>query len=111
MGFPGGLGVKDESAMQEVQFLGQEDALEESMATHSSILPGESPWTEVPGGLQSMSCKESDMTEATNTQLGLLALGLSQTTVILRLKRGEYTSYFIHWKPNGNAEPEGPLIQ
>ena len=65
MGFPGGLGVKDESAMQEVQFLGQEDALEESMATHSSILPGESPWTEVPGGLQSMSCKESDMTEAT----------------------------------------------
>ena len=39
-GFPGGLGVKNPSAMQEmgVQFLGQEDPLEESMATHSSIL-------------------------------------------------------------------------
>ena len=29
-----------------VQFLGWEDPLEEGMATHSSILPGESPWTE-----------------------------------------------------------------
>ena len=38
MGFPGGLGVKNESAMQEVQCLGREDALEEGMATHSSIL-------------------------------------------------------------------------
>ena len=37
MGFPGGLGVKNESAMQEVQCLGREDALEEGMATHSSI--------------------------------------------------------------------------
>ena len=40
--------------MQEthVQSLGQEDPLEEGMATHSSILAGESPWTEEPGGLQ-----------------------------------------------------------
>ena len=38
MGFPGGLGVKNESAMQEVQCLGREDALEEGMAPHSSIL-------------------------------------------------------------------------
>ena len=30
-----------------------EDPLEEGMATHSSFLPGESPWTEEPGGLQS----------------------------------------------------------
>ena len=39
--------------MQEtqVQSLGQEDALEEGMTTHSSILPGESPGTEEPGGL------------------------------------------------------------
>ena len=33
------------------------------MATLSVILPGESPWTEEPGGLQSMDCKELDMTE------------------------------------------------
>ena len=38
----------------QVQFLGQEDPLEEGMATHSSILAWRIPWTEEPGGLQSM---------------------------------------------------------
>ena len=37
-----------------VQSPGQEDPLEEGMATHSSILAWEMPWTEEPGGLQSM---------------------------------------------------------
>ena len=37
-----------------VQSLGQEDLLEEEMATHSSILAWKIPWTEEPGGLQSM---------------------------------------------------------
>ena len=37
-----------------VQSLGREDALEESMATHSNILAWRIPWTEEPGGLQSM---------------------------------------------------------
>ena len=37
-----------------VQFLGWEDPLEEEMATHFSILPWRIPWTEKPGGLQSM---------------------------------------------------------
>ena len=48
--------VKDPPAMGEtwVPSLGWEDPLEEGMATHSSILAGESPWTEVPGRLQSM---------------------------------------------------------
>ena len=36
-----------------VQSLGWEDPLEENMATHSSILAWEIPWTEEPGGLQS----------------------------------------------------------
>ena len=35
------------------------------MATHSSILSWKIPWTEEPGGLQSMSRKESDTTEVT----------------------------------------------
>ena len=45
--------------MQEtqVQSLGQEDNLEKEMATHSSILAWEIPWTEGPGGLHSMGCK------------------------------------------------------
>ena len=37
-----------------VRFLGQEDPLEEEMATHFSILAWEILWTEEPGGLQSM---------------------------------------------------------
>ena len=54
--------------MQEtqVQSLGQEDILEEEMATHSSILAWEMPWTEEPGGLQSMQLQELDMTENTH---------------------------------------------
>ena len=38
----------------QVRSLGQEDPLEEEMATHSSILVWRIPWTEEPGGLQSM---------------------------------------------------------
>ena len=37
-----------------VQFLGQEDSVEEEMAIHSSSLSWRMPWTEEPGGLQSM---------------------------------------------------------
>ena len=55
-GFPGGLAMKNLPAVQAteetpVQSLGQEDPLEEGMATHSSILAWEIPWTEEPGGL------------------------------------------------------------
>ena len=46
-----------------VQSLGQEDPLEKEMATHSSILAWEIPWTEEPGGLYSpWGRKESDKT-------------------------------------------------
>ena len=37
-----------------VQSLGEEDALEEEMATHSSVLAGKMSWTEEPAGLKSM---------------------------------------------------------
>ena len=48
--------VKNLSAEQEtlVQFLGQEDPLEDEMATYSSILAWRLPWIEEPGWLQSM---------------------------------------------------------
>ena len=50
--------VENPPAMQETQemqvrFLGEEDPLEEEMATHSSILVWRIPWTEEPGRLQS----------------------------------------------------------
>ena len=43
--------------MQEIQIqsLGEENLLEEGMATHSSILAGESPWTEEPSGLHGVA--------------------------------------------------------
>ena len=41
-----------------VQSLGREDPLEEGMATLSSILAWEIPWTEEPGGLQSMGLQK-----------------------------------------------------
>ena len=48
--------VKKPSAMQETwdESLSQEDPLEKGMSTHSSILAWRIPWTEEPGGLQSM---------------------------------------------------------
>ena len=59
MGFPCGSAIKKPPAMQEAQeiqirSLGQEDPLEEGMTTHFSILAWRIPWTEEPGGLQSM---------------------------------------------------------
>ena len=48
--------VKDPSAMLEiwVRSLGWEDLLEKGMATHSGILARRIPWTEEPGGLESI---------------------------------------------------------
>ena len=56
MGFPGGSVIKNLPAMQEMQVgsLGRDDPLEGGMATHSSILAWRIPWTEEPGGLQSI---------------------------------------------------------
>ena len=58
-GFPGSTVVKNLPAKQETQetqvwSLSWEDPLEKEMATHSSILAWEIPWTEEPGELQSM---------------------------------------------------------
>ena len=56
--------VKRRPTMREtqVQSLGQQDTLEKEMATHSSIFTWKIPWTEEPGGLQSMVSQDSDMT-------------------------------------------------
>ena len=58
-GIPGGSAVKNLPSMLEMQeiqvrFLGQEDPLEEGMATHSSVLTWRIQWTEEPGRLQSI---------------------------------------------------------
>ena len=66
--------VKNPPAIQEthetrVQFLGREDSLTEGMTTHSSILAWRIPWTEEPGGLQSMGVAKSQI-RATNPTSG-----------------------------------------
>ena len=61
--------VKNLPAMQEtwVQSLGQEDPLEEEMASHSSTLAWQIPWMEEPGGLQSTGSQRVGQNLATNT--------------------------------------------
>ena len=59
MGFPDDATIKSPhnnagDLRDQSLFLGQEDPLEDGMATHSSILAWRVPWTEKPGGLQSM---------------------------------------------------------
>ena len=65
-GFPGGSVVKKKKrkklhVLQEtwVQSLGQKNPLKEEMATNSSILAWETPWTEEPGGLQPVGSQKS----------------------------------------------------
>ena len=65
MGLSGGSMGKNPPAMQEteetrVPSLGQEDPLEEGMAIHSRILVWRIPWTEQPGGLQSLGLQRGD---------------------------------------------------
>ena len=59
--------LKNHLSMQEpkemlIRSLGQEDPLEEKVATHSSILARKVPWTEKPGGLNGVA-EDSDMIE------------------------------------------------
>jgi len=58
-----GSAVKNLPAVQEIRFwsLGQEDLLGKEMATHSSILAWRIPWTEEPGGLQSIGSQKSQI--------------------------------------------------
>ena len=74
MGFLGGSAVKNPPAMQKTQkwvsSLGQEDPLEEGMATHSSVLAWRIPGMEECGGLQSMESQRvrTEATEHSTTQ-------------------------------------------
>ena len=71
-----------------VRSQGWEDPLEKEMATHSSILAWKIPWTEEPGGLQSMGSQKSwtQLSDYTHTLMWDLS---SQT---------RDQSYILHWK-------------
>ena len=81
--------------MQEtwVQFLGLEDPVEEGMATHSRILAWRIPWTEVPGGLQSMGSQRvrhdwSDLTAGWHCILSWGSRKWEVKAPVLNLKLG-----------------------
>ena len=63
LSFPGGSVVKNPPAKQQTQVgsLGQEDPLEKDMATQSSVLAWEIPWTEEPGGQRSIGVQKSQI--------------------------------------------------
>ena len=69
LGFPGGSVVKNLPSIHKtrVRSLGQEDPLEEGVATHSCILAWRIPWTEEPEGLQSMGSQRVGHNWVTNT--------------------------------------------
>ena len=60
----------------QLQSLCQENPLEEDIATHSSVLAWENPWTEEPGGLQSMGLQRKKESEITQSCLTLRSRGL-----------------------------------
>ena len=70
-GFPGSSDGKNLPAVQEtwVRSLGWEDPLEQGMGSHSNILAWRIPWTEEPGGLQSMGSQSLDTTEHTHRDI------------------------------------------
>ena len=100
MGFPCGLPpwvslvaqtVKNLPAMKEtwVKTLGQEDPLEKRMATHSSILFWRIPWTEEPGGLQSMGSQRVGHDWVINTSLYLCVCCLHTAVLEWHLPEGK----------------------
>ena len=96
MGFPCGSMVKNLPAMQETQVRswGQEDPLEKEMATHSSILAWEIPWTEKPGGLKSKRVRHNLVTKQHRTfsnQFHLLLLCCTNCTIFYMCQRIEIT--------------------
>ena len=75
--------VKNLPAMWEtwIQSLGWEDPLEESMATHSSILAWRIPWTEEPGGLQSTGLQRIGWLSIHSAQHILLSIVAAQSYI------------------------------
>ena len=92
--------VKNLLAMQEthIPFLGREDSLEKGMATRSSILAWEIPWTEEPSGPSSWGCKELDMTERlTHTYTHRVKM-MSPSRAYCVWKRSQFPrSGFLSW--------------
>ena len=87
LGFHGSLAVKNLSlgvgdTVIQVRSVGREDPLVKEMATHSSILAWEIPWTEQPGGLQSMGLQRVGHDLMTKKQQTMNSILFCQCTTI-----------------------------
>ena len=141
LGFPGGSVVKNLPAMPEppetlVWSLGGEDPLEKEMATHSSILTWRIPWTEKPGGLQSMGSQRVGLKRHSthahtahvkrikrmwwwwSLPVGSLWMGFHETHPLLReweKKLLAISPPLVHWWekrviPHGQRAPSCPQV-
>ena len=121
-GFPDGSVVKNLLANAGDLGLipGQEDSLEEEMATHSSILALEIPLTEKSGGLQSLESKESDTTQPNHNSICYIAFYCLfffffhlkvQLTLFWRCFFNNYilSHYVSDFQPEGSLKMCGPL--
>ena len=95
--------IKNLPAVQEtlVRSLVQEDPLEKEMATHSCILAWRIPWTEQPGGLQSMGSQESNTTLQLNHQAtGIYCIAQGTILNILLKKKKDSAGTSSSRKPS-----------
>ena len=76
-----------------VQSLGQEDPLEKGMTAHSSILDWRIPWTEEPGGPQSMGSQRVGHDRGTNT-LTLIQIYIYVKLNLLFSEEGKFSIVF-----------------
>ena len=70
-----------------VRSLGREDPLEESTATHSSILAWRIPWTEEPGGLQSIGSQSRTRLQRPSIHAHMHQISCRQLDIYLKFKR------------------------
>ena len=89
--------VKHLPTMQETQVrsLGWEDPLEKEMATHSSTLAWKIPWTEESDRLQSMGCKELDMTDRLHFTLSPINVARYLIITLQMEKPYKNSSYYL----------------
>ena len=105
-GFLGGSVVKNPPAKPEtqVQFLAQQDPLEEGIAIHSSILAWEIPWTENPGELQSMGSQRVRHNWATEH-----IWGKRKSLIQIFFFCNFLWSFCNHHKERKMSSPKGPV--
>ena len=93
-----------ETEETQVWFLGQEDPLEEEMATHSSSLAWKIPWTEEPGRLQSTGSQRAGHDWA--HMHGLLNYNTSHIQLIMEKEMATHSN-ILAWRIPGTEEPGG----